>query len=70
LAHSPPGAEALFGNKVRSRQLAGQCGVPVLAGSAGPTSLDEVKAFTWENPQRLRLSRRRTTKKYPFIDCW
>lgn len=35
----------LFGDKVRSRQLASQCGVPVLAGSAGPTSLAEVKAF-------------------------
>src|SRR5215510_10289995 len=35
----------LFGDKVRSRQLADQCGVPVLAGSAGPTSLAKVKAF-------------------------
>jgi acetyl/propionyl-CoA carboxylase alpha subunit/acetyl-CoA carboxylase carboxyltransferase component len=35
----------LFGDKVRARQLASQCGVPVLAGSAGPTSLAEVKAF-------------------------
>ena len=35
----------LFGDKVRARQLATQCGVPVLAGSEGPTSLAEAKAF-------------------------
>lgn len=35
----------LFGDKARARQLAAQCGVPVLDGSAGPTSLAEVKAF-------------------------
>lgn len=35
----------LFGDKVRARQLAAQCGVPVLDGSAGPAKLDEVKAF-------------------------
>jgi acetyl/propionyl-CoA carboxylase alpha subunit len=35
----------LFGDKVRARQLASQCDVPVLAGSAGPTSLADVKAF-------------------------
>jgi acetyl/propionyl-CoA carboxylase alpha subunit len=35
----------LFGDKVRSRQVADHCGVPVLAGSGGPTSLAEAKAF-------------------------
>ena len=35
----------LFGDKVRSRQVAARCGVPVLAGSVGPTSLVEAKAF-------------------------
>jgi pyruvate carboxylase len=35
----------LFGDNVRARQLAAQCEVPVLAGSARPTSLDEVKTF-------------------------
>jgi acetyl/propionyl-CoA carboxylase alpha subunit/acetyl-CoA carboxylase carboxyltransferase component len=35
----------LFGDKVRARQVAGQCGVSVLAGSEGPTSLAEAKAF-------------------------
>src|SRR5678815_4717892 len=35
----------LFGDKGRARALAQQCGVPVLAGTDGPTSLDEAKAF-------------------------
>lgn len=35
----------LFGNKVRARQVASDCGVPVLVGSEGPTSLNETKAF-------------------------
>jgi hypothetical protein len=35
----------LFGNKVRARQVVSQCEVPVLAGSEGPTSLAETKAF-------------------------
>ncbi|MGE0822358.1 MAG: carboxyl transferase domain-containing protein [Candidatus Binatia bacterium] len=36
----------LFGDKIRARLLAAQCGVPVLAGSEGPTSLAGVKAFS------------------------
>ena len=35
----------LFGDKARARALARQCGVPVLPGSEGPTSLAEAKAF-------------------------
>ncbi|MFI4966653.1 MAG: carboxyl transferase domain-containing protein [Caulobacterales bacterium] len=35
----------LFGDKGRARGLARQCGVPVLPGTDGPTSLDEAKAF-------------------------
>ncbi len=35
----------LFGDKVRARQLAAQCGVPVLSGSQGATTLAEVKDF-------------------------
>ena len=35
----------LFGDKGRARALAQQCGVPVLAGTDGPTSLDEAQAF-------------------------
>ncbi|HYF58454.1 MAG TPA: carboxyl transferase domain-containing protein [Burkholderiaceae bacterium] len=36
---------ALFGDKVRARALAGDCDVPVLAGTGTPTSLDEARAF-------------------------
>ncbi len=35
----------LFGNKVRARELAERCGVPVLRGTAGPTTLETAKAF-------------------------
>ena len=35
----------LFGDKGRARALAQQCGVPVLAGTNGPTSLDQAQAF-------------------------
>ena len=34
-----------FGDKARARALAERCRVPVLAGTAGPTSLDEARAF-------------------------
>lgn len=35
----------LFGDKARARALARECGVPILDGTAGPTSLDEARAF-------------------------
>ena len=35
----------LFGDKGRARALAQQCGVPVLPGTDGPTSLEEASAF-------------------------
>ncbi len=35
----------LFGDKVQARLLAERAGVPVLPGTAGPTSLDEAKEF-------------------------
>jgi len=35
----------LFGDKVQARLLAERAGVPVLPGTAGPTSLDEAKKF-------------------------
>jgi acetyl/propionyl-CoA carboxylase alpha subunit/acetyl-CoA carboxylase carboxyltransferase component len=35
----------LFGDKGRARALAQQCGVPVLPGSDGPTSLEQAKTF-------------------------
>ena len=42
-----PSAAALelFGNKVKARALAEQCGVPVIAGTKGATSLEGVRAF-------------------------
>ncbi|HYB89477.1 MAG TPA: carboxyl transferase domain-containing protein [Candidatus Binataceae bacterium] len=36
---------ALFGDKVKARALAERCGVPVLPGTAGPTSLDDAREF-------------------------
>src|SRR5579863_4815436 len=35
----------LFGDKVQARALAERCGVPILRGTAGPTSLDEARGF-------------------------
>ena len=35
----------LFGDKGRARALAQQCGVPVLSGTDGPTTLEQAKAF-------------------------
>ena len=40
----------LFGDKVRARQLAAQCAVPVLAGAEGPSSLAEAKTFFQSSP--------------------
>ena len=42
-----PAPEVLdvFGDKARARALAQRSGVPVLAGTTGPTSLDEARAF-------------------------
>lgn len=39
---------ALFGDKARARALAEECGVPVLAGSAGAVTLGEASAFLTE----------------------
>ena len=35
----------LFGDKVRARALAEKCGVPILRGTAGATTLDQVREF-------------------------
>jgi acetyl/propionyl-CoA carboxylase alpha subunit/acetyl-CoA carboxylase carboxyltransferase component len=40
-----PDTLELFGDKTRARELARRCGVPVLAGTAGPTSLEETREF-------------------------
>ncbi|QDL39277.1 acetyl-CoA carboxylase family protein [Rhodoferax sediminis] len=36
---------ALFGDKARARALAGQCGVPLMPGSAGAVTLAQAQAF-------------------------
>ncbi|MCZ6463461.1 MAG: ATP-grasp domain-containing protein [Proteobacteria bacterium] len=41
----PPAVLELFGDKVRARALAERCGVPVLPGTGGATTLDEARAF-------------------------
>jgi len=40
-----PAALDLFGDKVAARQLAKRCGVPIIAGTSGPSTLDEITAF-------------------------
>ena len=42
-----PSADALdlFGDKAQARALAASCGVPVIEGTNGPTTLEEAKAF-------------------------
>src|SRR6187431_991673 len=40
-----PEALELFGDKAQAKALAKQCGVPIIAGTDGPTSLDEARAF-------------------------
>lgn len=42
-----PRAETLekFGDKVRARILAEDCGVPVVKGSSGPTTMEQARAF-------------------------
>lgn len=40
-----PEALELFGDKVKAKELAKRCDVPVIEGTVGPTSLDEARAF-------------------------
>jgi pyruvate carboxylase len=40
-----PEALDLFGDKIEAKTLARRCGVPVIEGTAGPTTLDEARAF-------------------------
>ena len=40
-----PEALDLFGDKLAAKTLARRCGVPVIEGTAGPTTLDEARAF-------------------------
>lgn len=47
IAFIGPAAETLdlFGDKARARALAESCGVPVMAGTPGPATLDEARGF-------------------------
>jgi len=40
-----PEALDLFGDKAQAKALAKQCGVPIIEGTSGPTSLEEARAF-------------------------
>src|SRR5258708_5749740 len=40
-----PEALDLFGDKAQAKALAKKCGVPIIDGTSGATSLDEAKAF-------------------------
>ena len=40
-----PDTLALLGDKTAARALATRCGIPVLRGTPGPTSLDDARAF-------------------------
>jgi acetyl/propionyl-CoA carboxylase alpha subunit/acetyl-CoA carboxylase carboxyltransferase component len=40
-----PEALDLFGDKGKAKALAKKCGVPIIQGTGGPTTLDEAKAF-------------------------
>ncbi|MEH2522431.1 carboxyl transferase domain-containing protein [Bradyrhizobium sp. AZCC 2176] len=40
-----PEALDLFGDKAQAKALARKCGVPVIEGTSGPTSLEEARAF-------------------------
>ncbi len=40
-----PEALDLFGDKAQAKALAKRCGVPVIEGTSGPTTLEEAKAF-------------------------
>jgi len=40
-----PEALDLFGDKVEAKRLGRRCGVPVIEGTSGPTTLDEARAF-------------------------
>jgi acetyl/propionyl-CoA carboxylase alpha subunit/acetyl-CoA carboxylase carboxyltransferase component len=40
-----PEALDLFGDKVEAKRLARRCGVPVIEGTSGPTTLDQARTF-------------------------
>src|SRR6478735_12090517 len=40
-----PAALDLFGDKAKAKALAKSCGVPIIEGTEGPTTLEEARAF-------------------------
>ena len=40
-----PASLALFGDKGQAKALASRCGVAIIPGTAGPTTLDQARAF-------------------------
>ena len=47
-----PEALDLFGDKAQAKALAKQCGVPIIGGTSGPTSLEEARAFLESQGER------------------
>ena len=47
-----PEALDLFGDKAQAKALAKLCGVPIIAGTSGPTSLEEARAFLESQGER------------------
>lgn len=47
-----PEALDLFGDKAQAKALAKQCGVPIIEGTSGPTSLEEARAFLESQGER------------------
>jgi acetyl/propionyl-CoA carboxylase alpha subunit/acetyl-CoA carboxylase carboxyltransferase component len=47
-----PEALDLFGDKAQAKALAKRCGVPIIEGTSGPTSLDEARAFLESQGER------------------
>src|SRR6266508_783524 len=47
-----PEALDLFGDKAQAKALARKCGVPVIEGTSGPTSLEEARAFLESQGER------------------
>jgi acetyl/propionyl-CoA carboxylase alpha subunit/acetyl-CoA carboxylase carboxyltransferase component len=47
-----PDALELFGDKAQAKALAKRCGVPIIEGTSGPTSLEEARAFLESQGER------------------
>ena len=49
-----PEALELFGDKAQAKALAKRCGVPIIEGTGGPTSLEEATALSRSHGARRR----------------